>query len=345
MIQAGTGHSPGLASPDSSLVSVIIPVFNQSEFIAQALASVLEQSYAAIEIIVVDDGSSDCLGDSLAPFRERIRYLRQENAGPSSARNLGLEHARGEFVVFLDADDWMLPKKVADHLACFEAEPKLDLVNSGVRVIDDISGESVTLEPWRKSPLLDLQAFLLSHAFYLPAFMFRRAVLERAGGFDCQLRQAEDVDLLLRVMLAGNKGGWLMQSTINHRLHPHSLTRYTGERVASVTKVFASFFSRTNLPVYIAAMKHEVCYQVWMWGVWQHYRHGDKSLIPGLLRQTLPYMDSSRSEALHRWIEQIRNYGRTEAPGDEARILADFLPWYRAAFASEQPESRAAHKF
>ena len=320
-------------------VSVIIPVYNQCQFIGQALDSVLGQMRDDVEIIVVDDGSTDEIATALAPYQDRIRYFRQENAGPSSARNLGLEQSAGDFVVFLDSDDLMLPGKIDGHLVCFEADPELDLVNSGVRTFHDVTGEEKVVEPWLRWSELDLEGFLLSHAFFLPTIMFRRSVLEKTGGFDTRLRQAEDVDLLLRMLLAGGRAAWLRASTIAYRQHETSLTRSTGERVASVSHVFTNFFARDDLPNLVASMKNEVCYDVLMWCVWQIYRHGDRSMIPDYLRRTLAYLDDSHSEILHRWLNRVVRFSQEEKSGSSARVLAEFLPWFREAFEMEQPPS------
>jgi len=324
-------------------VSIIIPVYNQCQFIGQALDSVLGQSRDDLEIIVVDDGSTDETAAVLAPYRHQVRYFYQPNAGPSSARNLGLEHSGGAFIVFLDSDDCMLAGKIDSHLDCFEADPELDLVNSGAQICDETTGKVERVEPWLRWPRLDLESFLRSHAFYLPTIMFRRAVLDKAGGFDTRLRQAEDVDLLLRVMLAGGRATWLKKPTVAHRLHQASLTRRTGERVASVSRVFRSFFTRDDLPDAVALMKNKVCYDVLMWCVWQIYLHGDKSSIPCYLRQTLAYLEGSPSEILHRWMKQVTNFSREEESGNAVDMLAEFLPWYRAAFEMEQPPSGDAY--
>jgi hypothetical protein len=109
--------------------------------------------------------------------------------------------------------------------------------------------------------------------------MFRRDVLEAAGGFDVQLRQAEDVDLMLRVMLGGCRSSWLKKTTVMYRQHPGNLTRQTRQRVESVNRVFATFFSRPDLPPGIAAIEKQIVYYVLMWGAW-HCIAGDNCEIP-----------------------------------------------------------------
>src|SRR5262249_25220663 len=87
------------------LVSVVIATYNSSRFIAQAVQSVLEQTYRPVEIVVVDDGSNDDTAEVLACYRDRVRYVYQDNRGPAAARNRGIAEANGELLAFLDADD------------------------------------------------------------------------------------------------------------------------------------------------------------------------------------------------------------------------------------------------
>ena len=117
-------------------VSVVVPVFNSASYIAGALRSVFAQTFADIEVIVVDDGSEDrdALIEALAEFEGRIQYVRQENGGPAKARNTGVSRATAELVAFLDADDEWLPEKLARQVQYFHDHPNTGLLHT--RVID-----------------------------------------------------------------------------------------------------------------------------------------------------------------------------------------------------------------
>jgi glycosyltransferase involved in cell wall biosynthesis len=117
---------------DCPLVSVIIPVYNGERYLAEAVQSVLAQTYAPVEIIVVDDGSTDGTADVAKHFAP-VQYVRQANSGVSAARNRGLELARGEFLAFLDADDLWVADKLARQTEAFTTDPQLDMVFGHVR--------------------------------------------------------------------------------------------------------------------------------------------------------------------------------------------------------------------
>jgi glycosyltransferase involved in cell wall biosynthesis len=110
----------------SPLISCIVPVFNGERYLGETLESILAQTHRPIEIIVVHDGSTDGTARVTAGYDERVRYLKQDNAGPAAARNLGLDAARGDFVAFLDADDLWHAEKLERQMACFETRPELD---------------------------------------------------------------------------------------------------------------------------------------------------------------------------------------------------------------------------
>lgn len=108
--------------------SVIIPAYNSAATIGRAIDSVLRQTYPAHEIIVVDDGSADSTRDEVARFGDRIRYLHQANAGVSAARNKGAHEATGDWLAFLDADDWYFPDRLRLHAEWIESDPTLDFL-------------------------------------------------------------------------------------------------------------------------------------------------------------------------------------------------------------------------
>jgi glycosyltransferase involved in cell wall biosynthesis len=181
------------------LVSVVIPCFNHAHFVAQAIASVLAQSHPNFEIIVVDDGSTDNTAEVVRNYSS-VRYIYQENAGRSAARNTGLRQSVGEFLVFLDADDRLLPNALAVGIGCMREHPECALVSGHCRIID---GNGVILPSPRQLQVeRDHYLQLLRGGTYIwcPAVaLFQRKVFDFAHGFDPAMVPVEDYDLYLRV--------------------------------------------------------------------------------------------------------------------------------------------------
>ena len=122
------------------LVSVIIPVYNGSDFLAAAIESVLGQTYRPTETILVDDGSTDNSWTLIESYGSRVTGIRQKNQGVAHARNCGILHARGEFVAFLDQDDWWASDKVEQQVRAFLRDDRVGLVHTGVRHYDEVAG-------------------------------------------------------------------------------------------------------------------------------------------------------------------------------------------------------------
>lgn len=319
-------------SPDPEpKVSVVIPTCNNARLLGETLDSVMQQANESFEVIVVDDGSTDDTAGTVARYGEKARYIFQENEGPSSARNRGLDLVRGKFVIFMDSDDLMLPAKISDHLRVLEADASLDFCHSGWQLVDADKALLETIEPWRRSPVLDLEGCLNCHPFYLPAIMFRASTLRNAGGFQHHLRQAEDIDFILRLMLQGAKAVWLRRPTILYRQHRNSLTRRTRERVESVNQVFGAFFSRPDLPSNVAGLENHIRYNILMWSVWELYRNGERDAVPFYLQKSCTFFEGSKKEILQSWIGMMLKMTDEDRQKECRYDLKGFLPLCKAA--------------
>lgn len=216
-------------------VSVIIPAYNQAQYLAEAIESALAQSFADREIIVVDDGSTDHTAAVAQRFGNAVRYVYQENQGLASARNTGIRHARGELVALLDSDDAWLPDFLTRTVALAKAKPQQSVFYSGVRYIDT-NGQPL---PQRgEVPVLAPDAFrrkLLRSNFLVPSaiLMRRRAVLE-AGLFDINYRRLQDWELWVRMVRFGYTFTGLADGLVCYRIHEESLSTDpdSGERAA-----------------------------------------------------------------------------------------------------------------
>lgn len=197
------------------LVSVIIPVFNAERFLSDALNSVLSQGYPNLELIVVDDGSTDGSREIIQRTPGKIRYLRQENSGPAAARNRGLEIAHGDVLAFQDADDIWPPHKLEIQLATLDKDPTLEIV---IGQVQRVQSSLPTDGPVDK---IDVPCFSVN----LAASIFRRSAFERVGPFDERLRFSEDVDWFMRARERGVRMATIEDVTLFYRLHDQNITR------------------------------------------------------------------------------------------------------------------------
>lgn len=192
--------SEPFASAHAPLVTVVIAAYNAERFLRQAVGSALRQTWPAIEVIVVDDGSSDATPALLEPYRKLpdFRYLRQDNAGQAAARNHGARVARGEYLAFLDADDWWADEKIALQMAVMQRDPGTGAVYSRMAWVDEdgrlIGEPEDRLYRGRISGPLFVKNFV-----GVSTVLVRRGLFELAGGFDESLRKCEDYDLWLRL--------------------------------------------------------------------------------------------------------------------------------------------------
>jgi glycosyltransferase involved in cell wall biosynthesis len=185
--------------PLSLPISAIIPTYNRPALLKRAIQSVLEQTLPPRELIVVDDGSTD---DTEAFVRgtygDKVRYIRQENAGTGAARNRGAREARGEWLSFLDHDDEWLTRRLELHSAAVAADPQAALVYSNFYVVGHRRGERRMVEP--PPPEALYPGLRLHNVIPTPAMSIRRDIFLSLGGFNEALRgSCEDWDLLIRV--------------------------------------------------------------------------------------------------------------------------------------------------
>jgi len=191
------------------IVSVVIPAFNSAKYLPDALESVIDQNCRDVEIIVVDDGSTDDTRKILEEHPSRPTYLYQQNGGPSKARNLGIRASKAKYIAFLDADDIWLPHKLDYQLELIESDPRLGLVFSDVKFFD---GEPpMDGSYWKQRGCYDemiAESRMIQNAFaklmkinyIMPSSaLVKRECFDKSGLFDESLRYVEDKDMWLRI--------------------------------------------------------------------------------------------------------------------------------------------------
>jgi len=178
-------------------VSVIIPAYNSAAFIERAIRSVLQQTWQPLEILVIDDGSTDNTREVVQAIEGPIRYIRQENAGASAARNRGIQEAKGDFIAFLDSDDEWLPRRLERTLAPLLANPALGFCYChSSRIYLDGSSRLHHAESVKRRFPGGIYSPPYAHT---SASTFRRECFDRCGEFDTSMCRIEDIDLFVRI--------------------------------------------------------------------------------------------------------------------------------------------------
>ncbi|MGE5722109.1 MAG: glycosyltransferase family 2 protein [Sphingomonadales bacterium] len=203
----------------ASAVSVVIPVHNGETFLAEAIDSALGQQPAPLEVIVVDDGSSDRTGEVIAGFGEKVIGARQRNRGPAVARNTGIALASAPLIGFLDADDQWTSEALARQLECLASSPEADVVWGRCErlVMPD-------------APRLDERYDRPQWILCTGAMLFSRQLLEAVGGFDESFRTGEDMDLMAR--LRERNASIVQHPHVVHRVRVHAASRFRTDPAA-----------------------------------------------------------------------------------------------------------------
>jgi len=221
------------------LISVIIPVFNGEQFIAEAIDSVLQQGYDPLEIIVIDDGSTDNTAEVVKGFSGNIFYHYQINAGIATARNKGLELAGGEWIGFIDADDVWLDNKLNLQAGILSQNPDIEMVIGFLLPLPFENRNDVTEK--------QIKTGKIALALQLGSTLIRKSVFDQIGGFDTELKLAEDSDWFFRVMEAGIKV-YVMNETVQlYRQHEHNITKDKTNCNSFMLKAFKKSLDRRRI--------------------------------------------------------------------------------------------------
>jgi glycosyltransferase involved in cell wall biosynthesis len=222
---------------DAPTVSVIIPAYNVARYIGEALDSVFAQTFEDFEVIVVNDGSPDTdeLERALAPYRERIRYIEQENRGAAHARNTALRAARGRFVAFLDADDLWLPNYLTEQLNFIEGGDGYDFVYADAMQFGSPPYAGKTfMETAPSAGEVNSESLIAQTCNVITSgTLARRQSVVEAGLFDETLRRAHDFDLWLRLARGGARMAYQRKVLLRYRYHAEGLS---GDGVSRVER-------------------------------------------------------------------------------------------------------------
>jgi glycosyltransferase involved in cell wall biosynthesis len=274
------------------LVSVVMPAYNSRQYIDAAIDSLLAQTHPHLEIIVVDDGSTDGTGDFVqTQYGEQVRLIRQTNMGPSVARNRGIAEAQGAYIQFLDADDLLLPEKIERCLAIFAEKPALGVVYTTCRFVDADGSTPLDRAIHGLVPG-DVFCSMLTnyhHAIMLHAALIRRSALLAVGGLpdNPKHRCAEDLDMFLRLANAYEFAG-IDEPLVVYRKHGNEITkqRYCMAHGRLLTIQKARHYAKrqhcltdAEYDVYEAGRWHMLAQEAWRNGDRQEARNAFQEAI------------------------------------------------------------------
>ena len=206
-----SGHPP--------LISCIVPVFNGARYIKQALESIWEQTYQPLEIIVVDDGSTDDTKHIVQAIDRPVRYVSQNRMGPAAARNRGIAMSQGEFLAFLDSDDLWHSGKLSKQFAKFSSNPEIDACVTFVNHFVEIDSRRKEIRYQGKQRLYDVPGYITQ------TLLAKRTTFEKVGNFDQTLNYGDANEWFLRVADSGLRVELLPEVLVYRRLHGENHSR------------------------------------------------------------------------------------------------------------------------
>lgn len=253
MVQTTTDPQPfDRNNGNPPLVSIITPAYNTAEFITETIDSVLAQSFADYEIIIINDGSPDteALERALAGYLDRIVYIKQENQGAGAARNAGLRAARGKYVAFLDGDDLWYPSHLSEQITLIESGPGYDLVYADAEIFGGVHDNFRTcMEANPSEGEVTFDSLLSSQCSVITsAVVARREPILEIGSFDESLRNAQDFDLWLRLAKRdGARMNYQRKVLIRHRIGHESLAVDSIRSLEAEVRVLTKMGQRPDL--------------------------------------------------------------------------------------------------
>jgi glycosyltransferase involved in cell wall biosynthesis len=222
---------------NNPLVSVIIPVYNGDRYLKEAIESILAQDYQPIEIIIVDDGSTDNTANIAKNFGDKISYYYQENAGHGQAKNRGLELAKGEFLGFLDSDDLFAKNKLTLQIDYLLKNPDIGFTIGKIHYFLE---QGIPQPHWLKQQLLteDTPGYLVG------TLLMRRSILKQVGDFDATYKYGNDSDWFFRAKDLGIAMTILPETILYKRIHNHNQCYQTKAMTKDMLRLIKSSIQR-----------------------------------------------------------------------------------------------------
>lgn len=270
-------------------VSVVIPTYNRANVLSKALDGVLQQEWPQLEIVVVDDGSTDDTPNLLKIYAERhpnlLRIIRLPNGGPSQARNEGIEAARYPFVALLDSDNYWLPDKLKRQMKLFRDDAEIGFSFTDYYDVNGNTREPVILDVWKESQEYALEKLLVGCCINTSTVVAKRSILMDVGLFDSSLRCCEDQDLWLRVAAAGHRIAHLAQPLMEYRVEGERLSANQSLVDHSAERVFHKLFRNEIFPTAFQARQRYYLSRCYLNSACGSLQEGSGSLTMRQLRR------------------------------------------------------------
>ncbi len=288
------------------LVSVIIPTWNRWDYLCLTVESVLAQTYPTVEIIVVDDGSTDATAEGLQAYGDRLRVIRQANQGGTASRNTGIRAAQGDYLTFLDHDDLMLPGKLERQVALLESQPEIGAAHCRWSYIDPQGKPISKIGPLPEGDIY--KTLVLGCFLWSGAPVVRRQWIEQLGGFDPTI-WSSDWDLWIRLAAAGCRFGCIQQVLGAYRIMPDSTMADVERTERMDVCLLEKVFTDPTTPPEITALRDEA-FAIWrFWLARRYYATGSPlegqrnmaeaiCLHPALLENEATFLETLFNEAL-----------------------------------------------
>ncbi|NOY49709.1 MAG: glycosyltransferase [Chlorobi bacterium] len=218
---------------------------------SEAIDSALAQTYDAIEVIVVNDGSTDNTDEVVSVYKDRVRYIKQQNSGPAAARNKGIFMAQGEFVAFLDSDDIWVSTKLEKQLSCIKENSDSVMVYSKFVDFDMTTGRELTISPKKVFSGSLFDKLLVQNHILLSTVVVNTSILQEIGGFDNTLITAEDTNLYLRIAKNHTISG-VGEVLVKRRKHANNISDKTDIPIGTLDNLdkIVSLYPETHPSIY-----------------------------------------------------------------------------------------------
>jgi len=286
-------------------VSVVIPAYNRAHLLGPAIESVLAQTYKDLEVIVVDDGSTDETAAVAQRYAAqpggRVRVIRQANQGVSAARNSGCRAARGRYIALLDSDDLWKPEKLARQVPALEHDPGVGMVCSMADIVDADNQRVLGLKP-RQRPGATLRELVRTGSAAPSTFVFRREALEEVGGFDPQIQGLEDLDFCFRLVRRW-KIVCLEAPLIRYRQHGTGLSSDVAGICRAYIRTYEKLLALPDAEIPRAAVRQRLAKYHYQLGTIHARRRESRAAAAQLIRaiRTSPLVGLNFATARHGW--------------------------------------------